>query len=244
MRVIQSVLLFVLLFVAGSAASSQATGELTIAAGAGYKRLVNQLSAGYTRKTGTEVQLVFGNMGQIIAQSRQSDEIDILIGDKRFLDGTELVFSGEYAIGQGKLMAATAKGVTMDSLDRLTDESIARIALPDAKKAVYGYAAAEFLDNKKLRSQLDRKLLVVGTVPQVAAYVVSGEVDLGFLNLTEALAIKDKVGQLIAVDEALYSPIWIVAKQLSGRDSGHVVPSFVSYLQSDEARAIIKKHGL
>ncbi len=217
---------------------------LAMAAGAGYKRLVEELCTTYTARTGVPVQKIFGNMGQVTAQAQESGAVDFIMGDKSYLDATNLSFSEEYIIGYGKLIAVVAKGVNIKSLDNLTDKAVTRIALPDSKKAIYGRAATEYLTNKGILEKIQSKLLVVGTVPQVSAYVISGEVDVGFINLTEALNIKDKVGRLIPVDETLYSPILIVAKRLQQSRSNQAAGSFVTFLQSEEAQAIIKKQGL
>jgi len=73
--------------------------ELTVAAGAGYKRLVEQLCTAFTAKTGLPVEQIFGNMGQITAQAKESSAIDFIMGDKSFLDATTLSFSEEHSIG-------------------------------------------------------------------------------------------------------------------------------------------------
>ncbi|MDD2465878.1 MAG: molybdate ABC transporter substrate-binding protein [Desulfobulbus sp.] len=226
------------------ASASWAGDELIIASGAGYKRLVNEACAAYTAKTGLQVQQVFGNMGQIVPQAKESGNFDFVLGDKTHLDRTDLAFSGEYVIGKGKLVVAVAKESKVRSLTEITGPEVTRVAMPDSKKAIYGHAATEYLQNKGLWDKLQPKLLIVGTVPQVSAYVVSGEVDMGFINLTEAMAIEPKVARLIPVDEQLYSPILIVAKRLQQSPHTKASEAFIAFLQSDAAKAIAKKHGL
>jgi len=235
-------LLIILCLWQGSAL--EAGEKLTLAASAGYKRLVNELCTVYTAKTGVEVQQIFGNMGQVTAQTKESGAVNFIIGEKQFLDATSLVFGEETPIGKGKLIAVTAKGADIKSLDDLTDPKVTRIALPDSKKATFGKAATEFFTRKGIDTQIQPKLLIVGTVPQVSAYVMRGEVDIGFVNLTEAMAIQDKVGLLIPVDETLYSPILIVAKRLEQSQNTEAAGSFISFLQSGEANAIITQQGL
>ena len=217
---------------------------LVIAAGAGYKRLVEEACAAFTAQTSIPVQQVFGNMGQIVPQAKESGSFDFILGDKSHLETTDLVFSGEQVIGKGKLVVAVAKESKVRSLDELTSPLLTRIAIPDSKKAIYGHAATEYLQRKGLWEALQPKLLTVGTVPQVSAYVVSGEVDMGFINLTEAMAIESKVATIIAVDEQFYSPILIVAKRLQQSPHAKEADAFLAFLQSDAASALAKKHGL
>lgn len=218
--------------------------SLVIASGAGYKRLVNEACAAFTTKTGIQVQQVFGNMGQIVPQAKESGDFDFVLGDERHLAQTDLAFSDTTPIGQGKLVVAVARGSKVSTLEQITDPLVTRVAMPDSKKAIYGHAATEYLQKTGLWEKLQPKLLVVGTVPQVSAYVVSGEVDMGFINLTEAMAIESKGAKLIPVDEHLYSPIVIVAKRLAQSPHDKASAAFIAFLQSDEAKALAKNHGL
>ncbi len=222
----------------------QAEETLNIASGAGYKRLVEQVCTAFTAKTDIQVQQVFGNMGQVVPQVKEGGNFDFILGDKSHLESTDLAFSGEYVLGKGRLVAVVAKGSAITSLDQLTDPSVSRIAIADSKKAIYGHAATEYLTRKGLWEKIQPKLLVVGTVPQVSAYVISGEVDIGFINQTEAMALEHKIGQLLPVDESLYSPILIVAKRLQQSPHAKAAEAFIAFLQTDEARDLIKQHGL
>lgn len=217
---------------------------LIIAAGAGYKRLVEEACAAFTAKTSIPVQQVFGNMGQIVPQAKEGGNFDFILGDKSHLETTDLAFSGEQVIGKGHLVVVMAKESKVQNLDDITSPMLTRIAIADSQKAIYGHAATEYLQRKGLWDVLQPKLLTVGTVPQVSAYVVSGEVDMGFINLTEAMAIESKVAKVIAVDEQLYSPILIVAKRLQHSPHAKEAEAFIAFLQSDEAKALAKKHGL
>jgi molybdate transport system substrate-binding protein len=127
---------------------------LIIAAGAGYKRLVEQTCAAFPAQSGIQVQQVFGNMGQLVPQVKESDKFDFILGDKSHLDSTDLAFSGERVIGKGKLVAATPKESKITSLDELTGEAVTRIAIADSKKAIYGHAATEYLTRKGLWEQV------------------------------------------------------------------------------------------
>ncbi|WP_235091785.1 molybdate ABC transporter substrate-binding protein [Campylobacter ureolyticus] len=113
--------------------------------------------------------------------------------------------------------------------------------MPDAKKAVYGLAASQAISNLNLNI---KDKLFVATVPQSTSYVVSGEVDAGFVNLSEALNIKDKIEQILIVKSELYSEISIVALKLDSCDKSAICKDFVEYLKSKKAKEIILKYGL
>ena len=63
-----------------------------------------------------------------------------------------------------------------------------------------------------------------------------------FINLTDALAHKDKIGGYIAIDEALYSPIIITAGKLDGCKKE--CEAFLEFVSSETAKEILEKYGL
>ena len=241
MKRLLALLCLCLVLAAGRAFAAE---TLTLAAGAGYKQMVEDLAAAFTQETGIAMERVYGNMGQVTGMAKESGKVDAVLGDKRFLDGTGLPFSGESAIGKGLLVLVVAKGVPMQSLKDLDKPEIKRVAMPDPQKAIYGRAADEYLESSGRRAALKDKLIVVATVPQVSAYVISGEVDAGFINRTDALAIQDKVARIIAVDEKAYTPILIVAKPLSDAPHAKALERFTAFLKGQAAKDIAAKHGL
>lgn len=227
-----------------AAGQALAAETLTLAAGAGYKQMVEDLAVAFTKETGVEMERIYGNMGQVTGMARESGKIDAVLGDKRFLDATDLPFNGESVIGKGVLVLVVAKGAPVSGLKDLTRPEIKRVAMPDPQKAIYGRAADEYLDSSGQRAALQDKLIVVATVPQVSAYVISGEVDAGFINRTDALAIQDKVARILAVDETAYKPILIVAKPLTGAPHAKALERFTAFLKGQAAKDIAAKHGL
>lgn len=85
---------------------------------------------------------------------------------------------------------------------------------------------------------------MVANVPQVSAYLVSGEVDAGFINLTDALGVRERIGGFLEIDPALYDEVRIVAGVVEGRESLPGVEALAAYLASPEAQAILTRHGL
>jgi molybdate transport system substrate-binding protein len=232
--------LFSLLF----AGQALAADTLTIAAGAGYKQAVEELGKAFEKESGITVERLYGNMGQIMGMIRESGKVDLVAGDKRYLDGTDLKFSGELVLGKGHLVLATAKSAPIMSLSDLSKPEVKRVAMPDPQKAIYGRAAEEYMESAGLKDKLKDKLLVVATAPQVSAYVLSGEVDAGFINVTDALAIKDKIGAVLPVEEAAYKPILIVAKPLAQAPHSAAVERFAAFMNGNAAKDILAKHGL
>ncbi|SNR89293.1 molybdate transport system substrate-binding protein [Humidesulfovibrio mexicanus] len=231
-----------LLFVLCAAALVRAE-TLTVASGAGYKRLVTDLATAYEAKSGKKLELIFGNMGQVIAQAKASGKVSMIIGEQSFLKKSGVPLASFTELGKGALVVAWPKGKSMSGLGDLAKPEVKRVAMPDAAKAIYGVAGMEALERAGLSDAIKGKLLVVATVPQVMTYVVSGEVDAGLANLTDVQGQSDKIGGYFVVDRSQYSPISIGAGVLAGQESAEVA-AFVAFLNSAKGRELARKHGL
>jgi molybdate transport system substrate-binding protein len=229
----------VLILLAASAAQA-----LTIAAGAGYRRPMDELARRFQADTGIKVDLVYGNMGQVMGQIKAGAPVDLMLGDQAFLKKSKLPFVSITPLGRGHLVLAFSKGVSLTSPRDLAQPYVKRLAMPDQAKAIYGKAGREFLANAGLAAAVADKLLVVGTVPQVSTYLLSGEVDAGLVNLTDALAIKNRIGGYLEIDPRLYSPIRIVIGLLAKAPQADEARRFLEFLAGSAARKVVATHGL
>jgi molybdate transport system substrate-binding protein len=217
---------------------------VTVAAGAGYKKLVVDLARAYEVRGHGETNLIFGNMGQVTGQAKAAGIVDLIVGDKRFLSESGLDFLELFQIGRGRLVLATSQGLAIKHPRELADPRFARIGMPDPKRAVYGRAATEFLDRSGLAKKVERRLIVVAAVPQVTSYLVSGEVDAGFINLTDALSARERLGSMLLIEEGLHDTISIVAGLLREAPAPEAAESFLGFLATESAQGIAGEHGL
>lgn len=236
----KKILLTLLLLVLSMPALAGET--LLIASGAGYKTVIETLAKSYSQQTGTTVERIYGNMGQVVGQAQTSGKVDLLVGEESFLRASALPLADTASLGKGRLVMAWPKGKSEPA--DLKDSNIARIAIPDATRAIYGKAAVEYLNNSGQYEALKDKLVVVGTVPQVFTYLSTGEVDAGFLNLTQAMAVKEQLGGYIEMDDKLYKPIAIACIRLQTSPNAAAAEDFARFLQTEKARAILTAHGL
>ena len=218
-------------------------GDWIVVAAAGYKRPVLELIERYRALTGQTVVGGFGNMQQISAQAQASADVGLMLGDEAHLRDLPFVASLT-PLGVGKLVLAWPKGKAALSADAdLLAPGVGRIACPDAKKAIYGIAASEWMKNKGLAEALKPKLIEVATVPQVTSYLISAEVDAGFINLTDALGAGDKIGGYRVIESG-YTTIRIVAGVIKGHENGAQVKGFLTFMNSPDAAAILKAYGM
>lgn len=225
------------------AAPSWAGDGLLIAAGAGYRKPVLELLQAFTSATPFKAEASFGNMKQVEVQARQNPEIRLLVGDKAFLQPMQLAQRFE-PLGTGRLVLVTSKARGLKTIADLAQPQFKRIAVPDRSKAVYGKAAFTCIQRSGLDAALASKLIEVATVPQVTTYLVTGEVDAGFINATEALALKDKVGDRVEIAADCHDPIELSLAVLLDREPNAATQAFVAFIASPQARQVMQRHGL
>jgi len=217
-----------LLFISIAAAVAFCGENLLVGAGGGYKKPVSEVIENL-KKDGVQIEGAFANLGQITIQAKEG-KMAAIVGDEAFLKKTDLDIKGYERIGKGALVLVTPKGKQIKDVSEL--KNLAKIAMPDSKKAIYGVRTTEFLKNSGLEADLAPKMLPVAGVPQVVAYVTNGEVDAGFINSTEAAAREGEVGGTMHTSPLKYTTFF--SSKFFG--STTVPPMFVKILNSSPTR--------
>lgn len=229
-----------LILLAGQAVAAEAT----LAAAAGYRRPLTELAAAYAARSGDQILQVYGHVGQVVAQAQQSDQITLVCGDKPTLDGAKgLKFDRWVLLGAGQLVVAYRKGITLAKPEDVADASIKRIGIADQANAIYGKAGRQFLDRAGLASGVDPRLVPVAMVPQVTSYLVTGELDAGFVNATDAIGAGDTIGGFVKIDPSRYDAVEVVCGLRAG-DVPKAMAGFLTFLDTPEAHAILGHYGL
>ena len=229
-----------LLLISIAAAVAFGGENLLVGAGGGYKKPVAKVIENL-KKDGVQIESAFANLGQITIQAKEG-KMAAIVGDEAFLKKTNLDIKAYERIGKGALVLVTPKGKQIKDVSEL--KNLAKIAMPDAKKAIYGVRTTEFLKNSGLEADLAPKMLPVAGVPQVVAYVANGEVDAGFINSTEAVAREGEFGSVIYIDEALYSPVFISAAKLPACEGSEACAKFIDEIKTPRSKEIFAKYGL
>ncbi len=225
------------------ALSAQAQQGLLLAGGAGYRKPVLELVELFARDSGIRAEASFGNMKQAETQARQNPDIALVVGDEAFLEPMGL-FERYLLLGEGRLMLVASRGVALRELQDLKDARFGRIGVPDQRQAVYGRAAFTCMQRQGLLDELRPRLLEVATVPQVGTYVATGEVDAGFVNKTEAQALRGRAGDMLELPTSCHDPIRLSVGVVRGHADRPAVRAFLAFVQSPPARVVLQRHGL
>lgn len=233
--------LLVLILCRGAAIAA----PLSVTTGAGYMKMVKELALAY-RGGGKEITEVYGgNLGQMLAQISAGNGVNVVISDRGTLKSikTDVKFSQTQPLGTTALVLAWRKGVEISSPNDLVSDGVKSVAYPDPKAAIYGRAASKYLENTGLGKKIAPKVSQLSTVPQVFSYLVSGEMDAGFVNRVVVRAGGDKIGGSLEIPSG-YPPIVMIAAVVAGEEKNEAVADFIGFLGSAKAKAIMDKHGV
>ncbi len=238
--------LFFVLFLVCLVSSEAFAEDLAISTGAGLRKMTEELCVAYRADTGRKVQEMYGgNMGQILSQVKAGSGVSVVISDKGTLDASKagVKFETFQPLGNTALVLAWRKGLRITSPADLEKAEIKSVCYPDPKAAIYGRAAAKFLESSGIGAKIAPKVAQIATVPQVFSYLATGEMDAGFINRVVARAGKDKLGGSLEIAEG-YPPLHMVAAVVENASGNPEVQAFLAFLKTPKARQIMKKHGI
>lgn len=219
--------------------------EITLAAGAGYRRPISEIAAAFEKEKGHKVVQIYGHMGQVLAQARDSGKVAVVCGDRSVLESAKgLTFANIAKLGLGKLVVAYRKGLALAAPDDIQNEEIRRVGIADQSNATFGKAGRQFLERAQLAKAIDPKLLTVATVPQVTSYLVSGEIDAGFINETDAIGAAGNIGGFIVVDQRFYDPVEVSCGPVSASAAEPAIADFMAFMNTAAVRMILTRYGL
>ena len=233
------------LLLASLFASAAFAGGATVTTGAGYMKMAQEVCAAYKAETGKTVQEMYGgNIGQMLAQIEAGSGANIVISDRGTLDGVKsgVKFESYQPLGSTVLVLAWRKGVKITAAADLEQADIKTVCYPDPKAAIYGRAAAKFLETSGIGAKIKDKVSQVSTVPQVLGYLTSGEMDAGFINRVAARSGAEKLGGSLEIADG-YQPISMTAAVVQGQANPEV-KAFLNFLRTDKAKEILKKQGV
>ena len=224
---------------------------LTIAVAANVKYAYDELAGEFNKSTGIAVQSVLGATGTLSAQVRNGAPYDVFISADT--ETPDALFKDGFAAGKPKIYAyGTLVLWTRNKLDMslglalLSDKKIQKIALANPKLAPYGRAAKQTLEQAKLYTAVESKLVYGESIAQTTQFIDSGAADLGFIAKSIVLApeLAGK-GHWLEVPKTSYEPIAqaVVVLKHGAETQAQNAQRFVDFLFTPAARKVFAKYG-
>ena len=266
MSALSKILLAVFLLVSFAGAQSAAAQEsaaapkkdLKIAAAADLSAAIDKLGSVFEKQTGVHVSVSLGSSGNFFAQIQNGAPFDVFLSaDKRYPE--KLAEAGKiegalvlYARGRLVLwvpnsssLQLPSKGHPLDgNLDALNWPAVRKIAIANPEHAPYGRAAVAVLMHYGVYEQVKSKIVLGENVSQTAQFAQSGNADVAFIALSQALSeALNREGYWLTLPQGSYPPIEQAGAVLKTSHSKQMAWRFLEFLTSPEAQAILHNFG-
>ena len=244
-KLIASLIAAASLVVWGSASAQ----DLVVSAAASLTNAFTDIGKEYEKaKPGIKVLFNFAASGQLLQQIARGAPVDVFASaDQETMDKASrqnLIWREtrqDFVRNKLVLIAPADSKFEPKSLDGLKSGEVKRIALSNPETVPVGRYSKTALEAGGLWDTLKEKFINTNNVRQSLDYVARGEVDAGFVYLTDALIMPTRVRNVLEVplsSEILY-PVAVV----KGNGNENSARAFIAFLKEDTARKILQKYG-
>lgn len=220
-------------------------GSILVYSGAGLKAPMEEIGQIFTKKFGIDVQYTYGGSGMLITQMNLTRKGDV------FIPGSTVEYNtakNQSLVGPYQLVAyhvpviAVQKG-NPKNITALQDfaRSGLKIALGDVNATAIGKAGAKMFKKLNITDAVEKNVITrTPTINELVVLMNTGQIDASLLTLDNLDPNNmDSITIPTAMNEVLIVPAGITtftAHEASAQ-------KFVDFVQSDEGKAVFKKHG-
>lgn len=231
-------------------ADSGRAEEVQVAVAANFSGAMKALAQVFEQESGHQARIITGATGKFYAQIKNGAPFQVLLAADTqtplLLEQEGFAVPGSrftYAVGRLVLWSKQRDLVDAQG-DVLRSARFKRLAIADPRLAPYGAAAVQVLERMGLFVQVKDRLVQGDSVVQAYQFVASGNAELGLLARAQLIVDgKPVAGSSWLVPEYMHSPLRQDAVLLKLGQSNPAALSFVQFLQSPRARAMVREHG-
>lgn len=231
-------------------ATATYAGDVKVAVAANFTAPMQEIATAFNRSTGNQVELSFGSTGTLYAQISNGAPFEVFLSadtatPKKLVDQKLALAGSAFTYASGKLVLwspdpkrVDANGDVLQHLDKY------RLAIANPKTAPYGAAAVQVLKKLRLYEGVKDRLIQGNNIAQTHQFVSSGNVDLGFVALSQVYRNGSITsGSAWLIPAADYDAIHQDAVLLKKGATNPTAEALLQFLQSPEAKKIIRSYG-
>jgi molybdate transport system substrate-binding protein len=243
--------LFVTLILAAGLCSvaTAMAADLIVSAAASLTNAFAGIGKEYEKaRPGTKVLFNFAGSGQLLQQLSRGAPVDVFASaDQETMDKAvkqNLIVRGtrrDFVSNKLVVIVPVNSQPDLKSLDGLKSADVKRIALANPESVPVGRYAKQALEAAGLWDTLKDKYISTTNVRQSLDYTARGEVDAGFVYLTDALLMPTRVK--ISLEPPLSTPVRYPVAAVKGNGNENLARDFIAFLDQDAAQTILQKYG-
>lgn len=224
--------------------------SVSVAVAANFAAPMRKIAAAFEADTGHKAELSLGATGKFYAQITHGAPFQVLLSaddttPARLEREGKAVAQTRFTYAIGTLVLWSAQANTVDAQGAvLKTGDFRHLAIANPKVAPYGAAAVQVMDKLGVTAAVQPRLVQGENIAQAFQFVATGNVQLGFVALSQVMADgKLTSGSAWQVPASMHDPIRQDAVLLNpGKDSS-AAAALLAYLRGDKARAIIRSYG-
>jgi len=229
--------------------------QVTAAVAANFAGTMKQLKPLFEQQSGHRLVTSFASSGTLFAQIHNGAPFDVFLSADE--QRPQQLISDGLALADGPFIYATGLLVLWSSQVELIDpqgnilrdghwqqKGIRHIALANPKTAPYGRATLQTLETMQLVDATKPYRVTGQNIAQTFQFVASGNAQLGFIAQAQVLALPESErGSYWNVPKTMHSPIQQMAVMLKRGAENNAAQAFLKFLQSPQAKNIIRARG-
>lgn len=230
--------------------SKQESEIITVSAAASLTEAFTDIASQFEKENPeTNVSLNFGGSGNLRTQIEVGAPVDVFASadesQMNTLGNESLILNDsrkDFAHNSLVLIVPTSSTLNITGLEDLTDPEVKKISTCDPNTAPVGKYTRSAFTEAGLWNQTEKKMVLVDDVKQALVYVERGEVDAGFVYLTDAKNAEPgsiKIVSNLPVSTPVTYPIAVV----SSSNNKEKAQEFVDFITGEEGQKILEKYG-
>jgi molybdate transport system substrate-binding protein len=226
--------------------------EITVAAAADLRFVMQDIAARFHKETGISVKLVYGSSRNFFQQIQNGAPFDMFFSANldypRKLETAGLTEPGtfyQYAIGKIVIWVPDDSKLDVNSgLQSLLNPAIKKIAIANPQYAPYGQAAVAAMKKENVYDKVADKFVLGENISETASFVVSRSADVGIVALSLALSpnMKNK-GRYTEIPEGYYPPIQQACVILKSSQHKDAAKSFLDFIRTLSVTELFQTYG-
>lgn len=222
-------------------APAQLEGKsLMIYCGAGMKEPFQEIADTFSEETGCNVEVTFGNAGQIQTQINTSQEGDMFIaGSAEELKPVEASVSSSTDLVKHIPVIAVQKGNPkgIESIQDLAGD--VEVLVGDPEATPIGKIAQKIFENEQIKDSVTIAA-ATPTAPQMATSLAAGEADAAIVWKENVKGDEVEIADVAEMEKYIKT---IPAASLSTTQDADTLKAFEEFLQTEKAQKIWTKYG-
>ncbi|MBH0193470.1 MAG: molybdate ABC transporter substrate-binding protein [Nitrospira sp.] len=223
--------------------------QVLVAVAANFVPPFRDVAVEFEKATGHNVRVATGSSGNFYAQIKNGAPFDVFFSadaerpTRLEQDGLG-VKNTRFTYAIGRLVLWSPNAALIRGADTLRSDGFTHLAMANPKTAPYGAAAMQAMQRLGVWETLQPRIVMGENLGQTMGFIESGNAELGFLALSQALDPKLKhMGARWDVPAHLHDPITQDAIVLANGKDNPAAKSLLEFIRSPQARAIIERYG-